>query len=91
MFISIKGNSIYETSMTLSLPFILFYVQSIASSIGFEWPEELAMVLSVMLSHFHHFPVFTPCPCEVLCSHDMFHVHQSGSQTVFFSCFGQFI
>lgn len=60
--------------MTLSLSFILFYVQSIASSIGFEWPEELAMVLSVMLSHFRNFPVFIPCPCEVLCSYTPWYI-----------------
>lgn len=69
MFVFIEASSFSETSMTLSLSFILFYVQSIASSIGVEWAEELAMVLSVMLSHFCHFPVFTPCPCQVLCSH----------------------
>lgn len=59
----------HETSMTLSLSCLLFYVQSVGSAIGFGWPEELAMVLSAMLSLFSHSPSFTPCPCEVLCSH----------------------
>lgn len=48
--------------------FLLFDVQSIASALGFRWPEELAMVLSVMLLLFRHSASFTPCPCEVLCS-----------------------
>lgn len=55
--------------MTLSVAFLLFDVQSVASAVGFRWPEELAMVLSVMLLLFRYSLSFTPCLCEVVCSH----------------------
>lgn len=61
-------NSFY-LSWNLHDSFIVLSFVLCASAIGFRWPEELPMVLFVMLLLFSHSPSFTPCPCGGLCSH----------------------